>query len=82
MKGLHLAAVVKLTRALSATVGTAQRTTPTKEEQPGMLARALVTSDSARRLALAQVSDGRIDEARSCQPRVLGRRQRSTSITA
>ena len=62
MKGLQIVAALALASVFSVTVVAAQSAKPMKEEKPGMLARATVSADSARKLALAQVPRGRIDE--------------------
>ena len=65
MKAFQIASLFVLASALAANVIDAQTTTaarPMKEEKPGLLARARVTPDSARRLAVAQVANGVIDE--------------------
>ena len=65
MKAFQIASLFVLASALAANAVDAQTTTaakPMKEDKPGLLARARVTPDSARRLALAQVANGMIDE--------------------
>ena len=65
MKRFQMASLVALASALITYGVNAQATTavkPMKEANAGMLARARVTPDSARRLALAQVANGVIDE--------------------
>lgn len=65
MKVSHIAGVLLLTSALTAYTAEGQAAAaakPMKEEKPGMLARARVTPDSARKLALVQVANGVIDE--------------------
>ncbi len=62
MTGLRAAAVLALASAFSGSMGSAQTPTRMKEDKPGLLARARVTPDSARKLALAQVPNGRIDQ--------------------
>ena len=65
MKAFQIASLFVLASALAANAVDAQTTTaakPMKEEKPGLLARARVTPDSARRLAVAQVANGVIDE--------------------
>jgi uncharacterized membrane protein YkoI len=65
MKVSHIAGVLVLAGALavhSAGAQVAAAAKPMKEAKPGMLARARVTPDSARKLALAQVANGVIDE--------------------
>ena len=64
MKALTTAALV-VSSVLAAGAVSAQSTQPTpnmKEEKPGLLAQATVTPDSARKLALARVANGRIAE--------------------
>ena len=64
MRKFHIASLLVLATVLSSYVVEAQATSarPMKEEKPGMLARATVTPDSARKLALGQVANGTIDE--------------------
>lgn len=65
MKVFHIAGVLMLTSVFAARAAEAQAAPaakPMKEEKPGMLARARVTPDSARKLALAQVANGTINE--------------------
>ena len=65
MKAFQIASLFVLASALAANAVDAQTTTAAKtmkEDKPGLLARARVTPDSARRLALAQVANGMIDE--------------------
>ena len=65
MKRFQMASLVALASALMTYGVNAQAATavkPMKEAKAGMLARARVTPDSARRLALAQVANGVIDE--------------------
>ena len=65
MKAFQIASLFVLASALAANAVDAQTTTAAKtmkEEKPGLLARARVTPDSARRLAVAQVANGVIDE--------------------
>ena len=65
MKRFQMASLVALASALMTYGVNAQAATavkPMKEAKAGMLARARVTPDSARRLALAQVANGAIDE--------------------
>ena len=65
MKAFQITSLFVLASALAANAVDAQTTTaarPMKEEKPGLLARARVTPDSARRLAVAQVANGVIDE--------------------
>lgn len=65
MSRSHLTVVVVLATILGGNAVFAQQATPAramKEEKPGMLARATVTPDSARKLALVQVTNGTIDE--------------------
>ena len=65
MKAFQIASLFVLASALAANAVDAQTTTAAKtmkEDKPGLLARARVTPDSARRLAVAQVANGVIDE--------------------
>lgn len=65
MKRFQMASLVALASALMTYGVNAQAATavkPMKEAKAGLLARARVTPDSARRLALAQVANGAIDE--------------------
>ena len=65
MKVFHIAGVLMLTSVFAAHAAAAQAAAaarPMKEDKPGMLARARVTPDSARKLALVQVANGVIDE--------------------
>lgn len=66
MKSLTALAAIAISSALTAGAAPAQTaqtaTPPMKEEKPGLLAQATVTPDAARKLALAQVANGRIAE--------------------
>ena len=65
MKAFQIASLFVLASVLATNAVDAQATTASKpmtEEKPGLLARARVTPDSARRLALAQVANGAIAE--------------------
>ena len=64
MQKFQMISVGALVSLLAATAVSGQAATsrPMKEAKPGLLARATVTPDSARRLAMAQVANGAIDE--------------------
>ena len=62
MNRIGMAAFLSLVGVLTSSVGSAQAGRPMKEEKAGLLVRATVAPDSARRLALAQVPNGRIME--------------------